>query len=189
MTEQNLVSPTSDDDRLLSDLSALLNTHSRENVSNTPDFILASVMMDALTAFECNSLRREGWYGKHLSILGNVDVADTKTERAMQSKRVAKPNLTKPPAVRITEGAGGGVIISDVRPKKDKTRFADCYLIRGDEITLTLGEATLYCYTIRPWDSYRHRAVLRSLQNLTERRFVSKRRLRQVVDAMEKRTR
>ena len=44
-------------------LEALLNSHSRENESNTPDFILAEYMMMCLEAFEQASVRREDWYG------------------------------------------------------------------------------------------------------------------------------
>lgn len=48
-------------------LAELLNRHSRENRSNTPDFILANYMMACLRAFEQASNEREEWYGTHLS--------------------------------------------------------------------------------------------------------------------------
>jgi len=53
---------------LLHDITAVLNKHSRENTSNTPDFILAEVMIGALMDFERASNLRENWYDKHLSI-------------------------------------------------------------------------------------------------------------------------
>ncbi len=45
-------------------LSDLLNTHCMENLSNTPDFLLAEYMVDCLSAFEKASLRREKWYDR-----------------------------------------------------------------------------------------------------------------------------
>ena len=51
------------------DLSCLLNTHSVENNSNTPDFLLSDFMVSCLHAFEEASLCREGWFGVHLDIL------------------------------------------------------------------------------------------------------------------------
>ena len=45
------------------ELCGLINRHSRENGSNTPDFILASYLMQCLGAFEQASNERERWYG------------------------------------------------------------------------------------------------------------------------------
>ena len=50
------------------ELSQLLNRHSRENASNTPDFILTEYMLACLEAFEKASNHREAWYGKRLRI-------------------------------------------------------------------------------------------------------------------------
>lgn len=52
-------------------LTAAINTESRENDSNTPDFLLAEFMMNCLTAFEIASNKREVWFGVHLDILNN----------------------------------------------------------------------------------------------------------------------
>jgi len=46
------------------ELSSLINRHSRENLSDTPDFILAQFMLDCLAAFEITTRRRDIWYGK-----------------------------------------------------------------------------------------------------------------------------
>jgi hypothetical protein len=51
------------DDELLRDLSSVINHHSRENVSNTPDWLLAKFLALALTSFEMATLARERWYG------------------------------------------------------------------------------------------------------------------------------
>ena len=50
------------------ELSSMLNSYSRENISNTPDLILAEYMLDCLKSFEKASLAREKWYGKSLHI-------------------------------------------------------------------------------------------------------------------------
>jgi hypothetical protein len=50
------------------ELCNLINRHSVENESNTPDFILAQYMMGCLDAFTKASLAREKWFGKSLTI-------------------------------------------------------------------------------------------------------------------------
>jgi len=44
------------------DLLTLLNTHSAENRSNTPDFILAEYMLTCLNAFDDAVNNRAKWY-------------------------------------------------------------------------------------------------------------------------------
>lgn len=62
-------------DQFKSDLATAVNCCSRENASNTPDFILAEFMERCLQAFEAASKRREDWYGHHLSIGGQDRLA------------------------------------------------------------------------------------------------------------------
>ena len=50
------------------EIAKLLNKYSRENHSNTPDFILAEYLIGCLNVFEVASLERERWYGKWLGI-------------------------------------------------------------------------------------------------------------------------
>jgi hypothetical protein len=45
-------------------ISALLNEYSRENRSDTPDFILADFLVGALRVFDDAVSRRERWYGR-----------------------------------------------------------------------------------------------------------------------------
>lgn len=45
------------------ELRELINRHSRENGSNTPDFILADYMEKCLEALEFATRQRESWYG------------------------------------------------------------------------------------------------------------------------------
>jgi hypothetical protein len=44
-------------------LRSLLNCASRENESNTPDFVLANYLLDCLRAFELATNQRAHWYG------------------------------------------------------------------------------------------------------------------------------
>jgi hypothetical protein len=46
------------------DLETLLNKHSREAPSNTPDFILAVYLMNCLMAFDSAVTWRASWYGR-----------------------------------------------------------------------------------------------------------------------------
>lgn len=46
------------------ELEALLNQHSLENESNTPDFILARYMRECYDAFVRATNRRESWYDR-----------------------------------------------------------------------------------------------------------------------------
>ncbi len=43
-------------------LSTLINAHSLENESDTPDFILAEYLTDCLAAFDKATERRTEWY-------------------------------------------------------------------------------------------------------------------------------
>lgn len=47
---------------LRSELQSLLNKHSRENGSNTPDFILAQFLMSCLDAYDAAVRTRDTWY-------------------------------------------------------------------------------------------------------------------------------
>ena len=55
---------------LAEDLRRVLNRNCAENKSDTPDFILAQYMLDALAAFEKASRAREDWYGHRHAIGG-----------------------------------------------------------------------------------------------------------------------
>lgn len=50
-------------DDLVESFRNAINLVSRENVSQTPDFILAEVAMRAIEEFEVACTRREEWYG------------------------------------------------------------------------------------------------------------------------------
>jgi hypothetical protein len=46
------------------ELEKLINRHSMENGSSTPDFILADFLNQCLIAFDSAVQRREGFYGR-----------------------------------------------------------------------------------------------------------------------------
>jgi hypothetical protein len=48
------------------ELQALINRHSLENVSNTPDHVLANFLGDCLRAFNEAVRSRDVWYGVEL---------------------------------------------------------------------------------------------------------------------------
>lgn len=52
-----------DNSSLRADIESAINRASRENASNTPDFILAEYLTAALEAFEAATAAREKWYG------------------------------------------------------------------------------------------------------------------------------
>ena len=49
---------------LRQEISAVLNKYSKENGSNTPDFVLADYLMNCLTAFDKAIKDRDQWYGR-----------------------------------------------------------------------------------------------------------------------------
>ncbi len=48
------------------ELEALINKYSRENLSDTPDFILAEFLGGCLITFEAATRERERWYGRYV---------------------------------------------------------------------------------------------------------------------------
>lgn len=48
------------------ELESLINIHSKENASNTPDFILADYLQVCLNAFDMAVNARDAWYSVRL---------------------------------------------------------------------------------------------------------------------------
>jgi hypothetical protein len=48
------------------ELESLINKHRQENMSDTPDFILADYLLICLGAFSRTVEKREKWYGRKL---------------------------------------------------------------------------------------------------------------------------
>ena len=51
-------------DEFEKELRSLINKHSQENLSNTPDFILSQYILGCLAAFNTAVQQRENWYGR-----------------------------------------------------------------------------------------------------------------------------
>lgn len=52
------------------DLESLINRHSMENGSDTPDFILAGYLLACLRSWNAAMTAREGWYGRPIGDRG-----------------------------------------------------------------------------------------------------------------------
>ena len=50
--------------KLRKDIESVINKHSIENDSDTPDFILAEYLIGCLRTFDKATTRREEWYGR-----------------------------------------------------------------------------------------------------------------------------
>ena len=59
---------------LREDLAHVLNRHSRENGSNTPDHVLAQYLANCLDAFDTAIWNRAMWYGRVDAIGGPVQM-------------------------------------------------------------------------------------------------------------------
>jgi hypothetical protein len=52
------------DGKFYEELEMLINKYSKENNSDTPDYILANYLVNCLSVFEEAVLQREYWYGR-----------------------------------------------------------------------------------------------------------------------------
>lgn len=52
------------DEELAKEFAAVINRHSLETVSQTPDFIIAEYLVRCLHNFEQSVVDREKWYGR-----------------------------------------------------------------------------------------------------------------------------
>ena len=53
-----------DKEQLVKDIADVLNRHSAENGSDTPDFILAEYLEKCLWAYDTTVTAREKWFGR-----------------------------------------------------------------------------------------------------------------------------
>ena len=60
---------------LLTDLAAVLNRHSAESASDTPDFILAEYLLGCLDIYNKTVRLREDWHGASVMIDGSHPAA------------------------------------------------------------------------------------------------------------------
>lgn len=54
--------PEGDDGRFVKELQSLINKYSKENGSNTPDYILANYLFGCLKNWNVHVMRRSDWY-------------------------------------------------------------------------------------------------------------------------------
>lgn len=59
-------------------LDRLLNAHSQENASNTPDFILAQYLLGCLALWNTTTQQRETWYGRDASLCATAGVLQSR---------------------------------------------------------------------------------------------------------------
>lgn len=57
---------------LRNDVQHLINSYSRENVSGTPDLVLADYLLGALELFEKATNERDRWWGFEPKIGGSI---------------------------------------------------------------------------------------------------------------------
>jgi len=64
------------------EIRKVLNRYSMENLSDTPDFILAAYLLDCLQAFCKATQRRETWYGREpASRAGETGIGSMEADR------------------------------------------------------------------------------------------------------------
>ena len=71
------------------ELRSLINRYSRENKSNTPDFILVDYITDSLNAFDKATNEREKWYGRRSKLRPPV-AADLKQRLEAVERQIEK---------------------------------------------------------------------------------------------------
>jgi hypothetical protein len=63
-TQARIESLLNQNDNFRADLAAVINKHSRENGSSTPDFILADYLADCLRIWDQAVSARDRWHGR-----------------------------------------------------------------------------------------------------------------------------
>ncbi len=71
------------------DLEHLLNKHSMENGSNTPDFILASFLVKCLEVFDGHVRWRQRWYGSKESVSAELAARDASVNQIKKEAKAA----------------------------------------------------------------------------------------------------
>ena len=75
------------------ELEALINKHSMENGSDTPDFILAAFLTGVLDVWNVAVMRREDWYT-------DAETAEEVEEALQASALLPPPTFTAPAAIQ-----------------------------------------------------------------------------------------
>lgn len=69
------------------ELERLINKHSKEGGSNTPDYILAEYIKNSLENFHQATRLRDNWYGGKRSVINDrVEMWQTETSKLLQGQ-------------------------------------------------------------------------------------------------------
>lgn len=98
------------------ELEALINRHSMENESNTPDFILRNFIAKTLEAFNDATRDRDDWFGGKRSIL--------ESERSEKWKEAVKEELVE--LGRCPNCVQGDLIIEKTPTSCDHIIYQKC---------------------------------------------------------------
>lgn len=98
-----------------SELESLINRYSKENDSNTPDFILAEYLTDCLATWTKTTKAREKWYGKELKI--NNDSLTVEFAQAYREAQEAVTGFTRQPKANEVKIAQRLLDKYDITPK------------------------------------------------------------------------
>lgn len=88
----------------LYELQQLINKHSLENRSNTPDYVLASLLEGVLKTWDLHTVERDRWYGNR-SLLGPGSGVAEATVTTSEKSLLPGVDITKPRAL-IEEARG-----------------------------------------------------------------------------------
>lgn len=64
MSEEVFEPPKTFYEEFVQEVASVINRHSQEKYSNTPDFVLAAYLYECLVAFETAIYSRDRWYGR-----------------------------------------------------------------------------------------------------------------------------
>lgn len=89
---------------LEAELSSLLNKHSAENPSGTPDFILAAYLMGCLDVFNKTVTHRGHWRGEPVELPALLSLSDENKEVPLVTYEGGKRNEIGTAKVKVTPG-------------------------------------------------------------------------------------
>jgi hypothetical protein len=78
-----------------SELESLINRHSMENASDTPDFILAHYLLACLLAWNTCVQQRESWHGRNAAPIASLPMIQPPSAVAEQEKGTHAPSCGK----------------------------------------------------------------------------------------------
>jgi hypothetical protein len=111
-------------EEILRDLAGVINRHSLENASATPDFILAEYLLDCLGTWNRAAHARERWYGR--------DPAFQENPLNLQQQYIQPPARSSL-KVNIFTGQAccdGGEHVWSVRPTADASGRVERYCVK-----------------------------------------------------------